>query len=75
MESINKTSPRYARVKVQVNFLDELPKGVYMDIVNEATGKQGRNGSRFVMTTFLSIVTNVGYKVIMRMKAEDCILN
>lgn len=39
MAKINKTRPSYARVKVLVDLLAELPKKVRMYIQNEATGE------------------------------------
>ncbi|XP_019230680.1 PREDICTED: uncharacterized protein LOC109211587 [Nicotiana attenuata] len=38
LATVNKTRPSCARVKVLVDLLDELPKKVRMDIVDEATG-------------------------------------
>lgn len=39
METINKTRPSCARVKIHVDLLADLPKKVRMDIENEATGE------------------------------------
>ncbi|MCD7469085.1 hypothetical protein HAX54_007874 [Datura stramonium] len=75
MVIINKTRPSCARVKVQVDLLDDLPNLVKMEIKNDATGKTHTINVKYNTIIFLCTAQSVIFKGMILMIVESYIRN